>query len=42
MLEIDGVTVVCLQAIGDHDPLTSIRRYGEEILPALRGVGAAT
>jgi coenzyme F420-dependent glucose-6-phosphate dehydrogenase len=41
MMEIDGVTVVCLQAIGDHDPLTSIRRYGEEVLPALRGVGAA-
>jgi coenzyme F420-dependent glucose-6-phosphate dehydrogenase len=40
MMELDGVTVVCLQGIGDHDPLTSIRRYGEEILPALRGAAA--
>jgi coenzyme F420-dependent glucose-6-phosphate dehydrogenase len=30
-------TVVCLQGIGDADPLGSIRRYGEEVLPALRG-----
>ena len=36
MLEI-GPTVVCLQGIGDADPLGSIRRYGEEVLPALRG-----
>jgi len=35
MLEI-GPTVVCLQLIGDADPLGSIRRYGEEVLPALR------
>ena len=34
---IDGCTVVCLQLIGDADPLGSIRRYGEEVLPALRG-----
>jgi coenzyme F420-dependent glucose-6-phosphate dehydrogenase len=40
MMDIDGVTVVCLQGIGDHDPLTSIRRYGDEVLPALRGDGA--
>jgi coenzyme F420-dependent glucose-6-phosphate dehydrogenase len=33
----DAVTSICLQGIGDLDPLTSIRRYGEEVLPALRG-----
>jgi coenzyme F420-dependent glucose-6-phosphate dehydrogenase len=33
---IDGVTTICLQGIGDLDPLGSIRRYGEEVLPALR------
>src|SRR3954469_10283598 len=33
----DAVSVICLQSIGDLDPLGSIRRYGEEILPALRG-----
>ena len=38
LTEIDGTTVVCLQGIGDHDPLTSIRRYGEEVLPRLRRV----
>ena len=32
-----GPTVVCLQGIGDADPIGSIRRYGEEVLPALRG-----
>jgi coenzyme F420-dependent glucose-6-phosphate dehydrogenase len=32
-----GPTVVCLQGIGDADPLGSIRRYGAEVLPALRG-----
>jgi coenzyme F420-dependent glucose-6-phosphate dehydrogenase len=32
-----GPTVVCLQGIGDAEPLASIRRYGEEVLPALRG-----
>jgi coenzyme F420-dependent glucose-6-phosphate dehydrogenase len=31
-----GPTVVCLQGIGDADPLGSIRRYGEDVLPALR------
>lgn len=33
---IDGVTVVCLQLIGDADPIGSIRRYGAEVLPKLR------
>jgi coenzyme F420-dependent glucose-6-phosphate dehydrogenase len=33
---IDGATAVCLQQIGDADPLGSIRRYGESVLPALR------
>jgi coenzyme F420-dependent glucose-6-phosphate dehydrogenase len=41
MMDVDeAVTVMCLQGIGDHEPLTSIRRYGEEVLPVLRG-GAA-
>jgi coenzyme F420-dependent glucose-6-phosphate dehydrogenase len=30
-------TVVCLQLIGDLDPLGSIARYGSDVLPALRG-----
>ena len=36
--EIEGIggTVVCLQLIGNADPMGSIRRYGEEVLPALR------
>lgn len=42
MAAIDGVTVVCLQGIGDHDPLGSIRRYGEEVLPRLRGEVSGT
>jgi coenzyme F420-dependent glucose-6-phosphate dehydrogenase len=42
MMDVDGVTVICLQGIGDHDPLTSIRRYGEEVLPALRGDDAGS
>jgi coenzyme F420-dependent glucose-6-phosphate dehydrogenase len=29
-------TVVCLQGIGDLDPIGSIERYGREVLPALR------
>lgn len=37
-LEEAGGTVICLQLIGDADPMGSIRRYGEEVLPALRGV----
>jgi coenzyme F420-dependent glucose-6-phosphate dehydrogenase len=32
-----GPTVVCLQGIGDADPVGSVRRYGAEVLPALRG-----
>ncbi len=36
MQRIDGVTTVCLQLIGDHDPLGAIRRYGDEVLPAVR------
>ncbi|HEU4975910.1 MAG TPA: LLM class flavin-dependent oxidoreductase [Baekduia sp.] len=39
LCEIDGVTVVTLQGIGDHDPIGSIRRYGEEVLPRVRGDG---
>ena len=31
-----GPTVVCLQLIGDADIHGSIRRYGEDVLPALR------
>ena len=33
---IDGVTTICLQGIGDLDPLGSIRRYGAEVLPEVR------
>jgi coenzyme F420-dependent glucose-6-phosphate dehydrogenase len=32
-----GATVICLQLIGDADPLGSIRRCGEEVLPQLGG-----
>ena len=35
-MEDAGATVVCLQCIG-ADPLGSIQRYGEHVLPALRG-----
>ena len=35
-MEESGATVVCLQCIG-ADPLGSIERYGEHVLPALRG-----
>jgi coenzyme F420-dependent glucose-6-phosphate dehydrogenase len=31
-----GATVVCLQLIGDLDPMGSIERYGSEVLPKLR------
>ncbi len=31
-----GATVICLQLIGDADPLGSIRRYGEQVLRELR------
>jgi coenzyme F420-dependent glucose-6-phosphate dehydrogenase len=33
----EAATAVVLQLIGDADPLGSIRRYGEHVLPALRG-----
>jgi coenzyme F420-dependent glucose-6-phosphate dehydrogenase len=33
----DATTAIVLQLIGDADPLGSIRRYGEHVLPALRG-----
>src|SRR5690242_9347791 len=32
-----GATVVCLQGIGDADPLGSIRRFADEVLSELRG-----
>jgi coenzyme F420-dependent glucose-6-phosphate dehydrogenase len=32
-----GATVVCLQLIGQADPLGTLRTYGESVLPALRG-----
>jgi coenzyme F420-dependent glucose-6-phosphate dehydrogenase len=35
-MEQAGATVICLQCIG-ADPLGSIQRYGEHVLPALRG-----
>jgi coenzyme F420-dependent glucose-6-phosphate dehydrogenase len=41
LMDIDGSTVVCLQLIGDLDALGSIRRYGDEVLPALRGDGGS-
>ena len=31
-----GATVVCLQLIGQADPMGAIRTYGERVLPALR------
>jgi coenzyme F420-dependent glucose-6-phosphate dehydrogenase len=33
----EATTAVVLQLVGDADPLGSIRRYGEHVLPALRG-----
>jgi coenzyme F420-dependent glucose-6-phosphate dehydrogenase len=35
-----GATVVCLQLIGQADPLGTLRTYGETVLPALRRAGA--
>jgi coenzyme F420-dependent glucose-6-phosphate dehydrogenase len=32
-----GGTVICLQLIGQADPLGTLRTYGEQVLPALRG-----
>jgi len=31
-----GATIVCLQGIGDIDPVGSVQRFGREVLPALR------
>jgi coenzyme F420-dependent glucose-6-phosphate dehydrogenase len=38
-----GATVICLQLIGRADPFGTIRTYGEQVLPVLRGsaVGAS-
>ena len=36
-MEQGGATVICLQLIGRADPLGSIRTYGAQVLPALRG-----
>jgi coenzyme F420-dependent glucose-6-phosphate dehydrogenase len=36
LMAIEGATIICLQGIGDRDQVGSIRRYGEEVLPALR------
>src|SRR4051794_38397823 len=36
-LEQLGATVVCLQNMSGADPMGTIRLYGEEVLPALRG-----
>lgn len=36
-LEELGATIVCLQNMSGADPLGTIRIYGEEVLPALRG-----
>ncbi len=38
-MEAAGATVICLQLIGEADPLGTIRTYGEKVLPALRGPG---
>ena len=35
-MEQAGATVICLQLIGQADPMGSIRTYGEKVLPALR------
>jgi coenzyme F420-dependent glucose-6-phosphate dehydrogenase len=36
-----GPTTICLQLIGQADPMGSIRTYGEHVLPALRGARVA-
>jgi coenzyme F420-dependent glucose-6-phosphate dehydrogenase len=33
---IEGATAVCLQLIGQADPMGTIQTYGERVLPALR------
>ena len=40
MAELDP-TVICLQLIGQADPIGSIRTYGEHVLPAVRGARVA-
>jgi G6PDH family F420-dependent oxidoreductase len=35
-LEQLGATVVCMQVIGNADPMGTLRLYGEQVLPALR------
>jgi coenzyme F420-dependent glucose-6-phosphate dehydrogenase len=37
-----GPTTICLQLIGQADPLGSIRTYGEQVLPAVRGARAGS
>ena len=32
-----GATVICLQVIGQADPVATIRAYGERVLPEVRG-----
>lgn len=33
-----GATIVCLQNASGAEPVAALRVYGEEVLPALRGV----
>ena len=40
-MESAGATVICLQLIGAADPLSTIRTYGERVLPALRGASVS-
>ncbi len=35
-----GGTVICMQLIGQADPMGTIRTYGERVLPALRSARA--
>src|SRR4051794_6936128 len=37
-----GPTTICLQLIGQADPMGSIRTYGEKVLPAVRGARVGT
>ena len=39
---IDGATTICLQLIGQADPLGTVGIYGEKVLPALRGAAVGT
>ena len=36
-----GPTTICLQLIGQADPMGTIKTYGEKVLPALRGAAVA-